>query len=592
MDQDWFEMRAVRSRPLSGMVWIPLRSCMTISEKGEYGFSGFSKEFFGSASLAVPLPKRGEAEQLGWSDIGLSHEQRSHAFRNSYKAADVYQYHDENDLGVELVLHQNFSGVVPSEWHLHQDFVIALGLYREQDTWVCPDEAFAEVAKLKRDSEHHPVSIEVKAEYLRDYLAARQMALRLTWYRQRIATVADAGFIKWSNGELTEEIGSERFAGRCWKAGEGGEILGGGVAIFRVWRTDVDLEADIPVFGPETDQNIAHESHSFTRESERTVSMIEGEVWRDEWVEPAPQSVRIRGDQITPSAFFITDASGMRESRMTLNNEDIGKYLWFRGDVIPNILQRRGSTMTWYTSDTGGVELTSGYNVHFGMNILGLINVYAYDIGKLPDWQQQIWAGFNVSPEGRVSDELLEAQMQTKPARTHSPEKLFTKALDEIDRSFADRYGQPLLRVHDSKTEILRSVHRFRSVDHAGLLALAKDVARLTADSIDAAKLHAVFSPPKGEKWGSLKSLEKLLGNIRSGIEARRLLSPLVGIYELRLGDAHLPSEKINEAFDLVCIDRTKPAVIQGAQLIKAAAWSLHRISEIIADKPRSQPRA
>jgi hypothetical protein len=43
-----------------------------------------------------------------------------------------------------------------------------------------------------------------------------------------------------------------------------------------------------------------------------------------------------------------------------------------------------------------------------------LVTVYAYDIAKLPLWQQRVWSGFNVTPEGAVSSELLAAQM--KPA--------------------------------------------------------------------------------------------------------------------------------------------------------------------------------
>ena len=236
------------------------------------------------------------------------------------------------------------------------------------------------------------------------------MALRLTWYRQRIATVADASFISWPDGRLNEDTAEGRFEGRCWQAGEGGEPLGAGVAVFRVWRTDVDHETDVPMFGPENDENTDYESHSFTRRSERTVFMVEGELWRDEWIEPATHSVRIRRDDVPPTAFFATDAAGTRESRVTLNSEDVGKYLWFRGGVIPTLLQHRGSKLEWYTADTGNVELTRGYRVHFGMNGLGLINVYAYDIARLPDWQQQIWAGYNVAPEGGVSEELLAAQ--------------------------------------------------------------------------------------------------------------------------------------------------------------------------------------
>ena len=38
--------------------------------------------------------------------------------------------------------------------------------------------------------------------------------------------------------------------------------------------------------------------------------------------------------------------------------------------------------------------------MHFGVNALGFVNVFAKDIGFLREWEQQIWAGFNVGPEG------------------------------------------------------------------------------------------------------------------------------------------------------------------------------------------------
>ena len=37
---------------------------------------------------------------------------------------------------------------------------------------------------------------------------------------------------------------------------------------------------------------------------------------------------------------------------------------------------------------------------------------------------------------------------------------------------------------------------------------------------------------------------------------ARKITAPLVGIYELRLADAHLPSSKIDDAFALLDLDR------------------------------------
>jgi len=68
------------------------------------------------------------------------------------------------------------------------------------------------------------------------------------------------------------------------------------------------------------------------------------------------------------------------------------------------------------------VGCSPDYTVHFGINSLGLLNVYAKDIGLLPEWQQRIWAGYNVGPDGKVSKELLASQIDAEPADTQAPE--------------------------------------------------------------------------------------------------------------------------------------------------------------------------
>lgn len=309
--------------------------------------------------------------------------------------------------------------------------------------------------------------------------------------------------------------------------------------------------------------------------------MIQGEVWKNEWVEPADNSPRVRKDEVPPSVYFITDAQGTRESRNTLYNEGIGKWLWFRQGVVSEILKKRGASLSWYTFETGSIELVSGYTVHFGVNILGLITVYAYDIAKLPDWQQQIWSGFNVSPEGRVSAELLSAQMATRPANTIAPEEEFVENLEDLDQVFEQKWGSRLLRDHPSRSEIVRTVHRFRAADAAGLLELAKDIARLTADSFDTRFLHRI-APPNGEGKGSLKSLERVLGTLVRADHARSALTPLVGAYELRLGDAHLPSQQLTEAFGLAGIDPSDIPVQQATQLMRAVAGGIRAAADIV----------
>ena len=76
------------------------------------------------------------------------------------------------------------------------------------------------------------------------------------------------------------------------------------------------------------------------------------------------------------------------------------------------------------------------------------------------------------------------------------------------------------------------------------------------------------------------RSLSELSGHQAAFMSTRP--SPLFGIYELRPGDAHLPSSEIDDALSKARVDQAAPFVEQGAQLIYGAAYSLHFAAEAL----------
>lgn len=62
-------------------------------------------------------------------------------------------------------------------------------------------------------------------------------------------------------------------------------------------------------------------------------------------------------------------------------------------------------------------------------------------------------------------------------------------------------------------------------------------------------------------------------------------MTVLVGVYELRLGDAHLPSEKLQEAFRLAGVSQEEPPLLRGAHLIHNVTAALFRIARLIENK-------
>ncbi len=257
------------------------------------------------------------------------------------------------------------------------------------------------------DDEGKKHLIEIKREYLLDYLAARGLSLRLSYYRQRVENVVTLEASEYAGlGEHKEKRDGGRYELLMRSLND---VFGGSWAMLRAWRTDVDEEEDAPVMGPETNENTDSETTEGHRSGYNGVR-ISGEFWRDEWIEHSGTSKRIRGDEDTNLPKFIVETDGSWMASTELNNEDIGRWLWFRSSIVNELLGLRGFSLKWFTAETGGILSTSGYSIHFGINSSDLITVYAYDIARLPAWEQHVWATQNVVPDGKVSNELLASQ--------------------------------------------------------------------------------------------------------------------------------------------------------------------------------------
>ncbi len=588
MDKTWFEMKEIRKRHLSDAVWVPLRVSESLIDEGTYGFVGYKEEFYGLGSVAIPIERRGDAEKLDWMDIGIMHSQRAWADGDYYKPAEIYQYNDRTDLGVELVLVQEFDADEPNEWHLNQDIVFALGLKREGDKWLRPIEDYVVVAQLRRNQDERPIALEIRNEFLRDYLCARSMFLHTSMYRNRDIIVEDIAQVG-SPDQVVTGANGERFELRVIKLAEGGFGGDGSYSVFNVSRNDIDPDEDVPLPGPETASNTTSRTWEGIRGG-RPLFRVMGEMWREEDIEPGAHSVRVRHDKVPMGIQYIVDAGGSRLSSEDLDDEDNARWLWFRPEVVPAITKRRGARFKWYTQETGGVGWRTHGLTHFGLNKVGLVTVYAYDIAKLDAWQQRIWAGYNVAPEGGVSRELLSAQMETRVAETSAPETVLPIILEELNNVFTEATGAQLFRSHMATTELIDSISRFRALEPGGLFALAKDLMRLIADRIDTASLQKLAPPPKGERWGSLKSLEKYLATIISAENARLGIGPLFGAYDLRIEDAHLPSEdELSKPYALVRVDAKALPLEQGFWLIASVVSALMEINAVVAANLRQR---
>ncbi|USA47432.1 hypothetical protein NDN11_04770 [Acinetobacter sp. C26M] len=585
MDQDWILQKKETRRAFANSTWIPLRASST-DEKGDITKIGYISEFFGCGSAAF-LPEKIEfAENLGWGDLGLSRDVGPYAYDDGYYSSiEQYQYNDRDPIGINLIFthHQPVIGL--NKWIINPDLIVALRLVKEGDNWVRPEEDFCVVIREFFDSKGNHRLIEIKREFIVDYLAARGLSLRLSYYRQRVENVSK---IDDSNYVGLESYKEQRDQGRFECLIRNLEnVFGGGWASFRVWRTDIDEEEDAPVMGPENSGNTESESskgHKYGNPGVR----VEGEFWRDEWIKHQALSVRVRGDIDNTLPNFIVETDGKRISSLNLNNENIGRWLWFRSGIVNELLNHRGFSLKWYTAETGGIKSTSGYATHFGINDSDLITVYACDIARLAAWEQHIWAAHNVAPEGKVSTELMSAQVKAQVASTYAVEELLFQSMRLLEQGFRKKFDIDLYRHDIDDNELTQIISRFISKDRASLLRLAKELIRIFSERLNISALRTLSSHKDKDKLGSNKLLEDILAQKIGTDKARKLFGVIAGTYDMRLGDAHPTSSKIDDALKLAKIDEEHSFLKQGEQLISNFGQTIWWIGKFLFGQTES----
>ena len=248
VSQAWLEMEDIRRRRYSTSVWIPLRLSEIIRHEGQEHRPNSKTEYLAANCVAVPLHRR-EEEELTWNNVSLMHDGGPYALSvDNYKHSEIFRLNDIDDFGVDLVTVQHLDADLPSIWHINQDMILALNLIEDGEFWVRPEEGFVQVIRHRRNASGRSIAIEMKSEFLKDYLAARGMALRLCTYRQRTAIVQDRSFLTWDSDADNIETDQDRLSHRIWEVDAEGSMADRSMAVFHVSRTDVDEGEDVPIY--------------------------------------------------------------------------------------------------------------------------------------------------------------------------------------------------------------------------------------------------------------------------------------------------------------------------------------------------------
>lgn len=582
---EWLELKDVEKQSFRTRTWIPLLSCKRHILEKKFGYTGYRKDAELITSVVIFVQNRPNCEKLDWH--GLSNSGTDRAWSDGEKFHPPGGFYDRNDemIGFYPVLRRGFDTGEQTEWYLSQEIEFSLGLLRREDIWVIPEEDYAEVVRLHRDSEGHPELIEIRAEHFRDYLCARGAALLLTGFRFRDIVEENLDLIPWDTDQERTFEGGE-WNGIKRPILEGGRMVGSSTAILHMWRESVDPSDDVPVMPHPTEEVAARSAEQVVTHEGKQLQFACGKIWWKQWIDPGLTSQRVGNDEVESKVPFIVE----NQSGETLSGKALEEYrgwLWFRPGVIPALLHREAGLLKWHTLETGSVGPAQNRTVHFGLNSIGLVNALGYKIAELPEWAQRIWASFNVGPEGGLSAELHASQNLALPASTVAPEVMLWTNLRAIQQLAKERIGRNFFTALPDERSFFRTIHRFYDDSFRLVCHLAKELMKSVVERMDMDSVNTLLGSKATtvkREFRAIKRLDLWLTGL--GEDGRKITGPLVGINDLRQGDAHAGESTAKAALPIFGIPSESDEFQRmNVCIIGSVAWALGWIAKTIDEK-------
>ena len=583
-DIEWLMQTKEMKLRFNTSTWIPLRGSRGVFLENplKMGRTGTIVEYFACGSAAFPPEMKEMVEKkISWYDLGNMHETKPGINKDgSYSPIEEFNIDYGRTVGVELVLKFPKGTGYGMRLMPNPDLVSALRLTKKGNSWVMAERNDEVVMREELEKDGEIRLIEIKREYLVDYLAARNLELRLVYFRQRLAFPERLAGTQLETLETHEtERGKMRFGIRIFNRSEQSSEIW---TTLKLNRNDVNDLEDAPNYGaPVSGDEVTVKCGVAQVQAEKHSDwMIRSELTDYEWITHNNVSHIVRGDP-EKDIEFITDTARKMTPATELDDENKVLYLFFEAEVINRLSKLKGFQLLWETRQTAIVRFPDTVDLQIGLNGLGHVTVWAQQIARLPAWHQNFWKAHNITPDGKVGKELLDLYLYGKNVTSTAPEMQFFQNLDKLQDTFKRIYNEDLF-ASDINEDQEKSISRFECLEKSSLFRLAKNINLCLIERMNVGVLKKLSHDP--EKKGK-KSRQLLQGIVAEHIgedRAKLMFTPIAGLIDMRNADAHSIDRSKNDPLELAGVDPNALPLHQGEQLIANIAESIRQIEEAL----------
>lgn len=352
-------------------------------------------------------------------------------------------------------------------------------------------------------------SLEVKAEFLKDYLKQRGCALVLAYFQSRDVR------------ETQEDISlpdDDR---------EDFTVLGGN-AVRGVRRNQPGYE--LHWFCPIRADGIPYGREERLQEDRENLKF------------ETKQSYRFSKEEAVNEEGF--QEAGYR--RPAIGAEDLEEAISFFGWTYfePEVLEKykndsRGSVSEWSRQGLQ-VNWLDKMKLRAYRNDEDLILIIVDDLAKIPDEELSHWYHYNTSPAGEIPEEMITNYIEADWVDSESPSDAVINAVTELNEAFEAKYGVRLYRETGDEIDADRMLSLPRNEKHE-LLNVMSEAHQVIVENLDRGNLESqlpdnVLSDVEGKK----SALFEFVRYLSDTSTAAEILNPINAVHDFRKEDSHM----------------------------------------------------
>lgn len=559
-EQAWFEMVDVKRTIYGDGEWTPLW-VYEVSRSGDMFSAPYEEEICRIRTLFSPVTNKVELFER-WLDLD-SDAVYACVDKGHYRKPGFYYSNSSTEpaMGEYAVLSYDIGNSQQGGLLINQDLVVALKLISNNGNWIRPSNCNLVVIKTEKDSSGRVTSIQVRTEYLRDYLCARGMGLYIEEFRHRQEHSGDGRSIMWRTSPTVEEMslasGYGKYEWKGWMFKHDDKYT---------WR-EID-GIDNGLLG----------AQQYYR--------VEGQLWKQHWVTPSQTSPRVANDVVALE--YYVKPNGEKHTISALDDDEFGGlYLFFKSDIVRHVMLA-GIDIVWESRDVFCIKFPDGQGVLFGTCQSGKCFCIAADIARMGFWEQNLVYGDNIRPEDPseyVDSELFRNQMMCEYLHTKAPEVEFVRLLNKLEDVFQEKTGVKLWQDIDSSECVMKDVTRFCSDDQNGFVRLAKNITVAMIERLNSKALrHYIDGRVETNQLKSIDLLVATISLIDSKMDGGKQVEFMRVINSIRQADAHLmPQADIEKRIGTIEMKHHLSWIGKGACLIEYANQGLERLISVLS---------